>query len=136
MCTETTGRPRPAQHSLAAYCRSFKRKLTSPDPKFSNGWLTDSDLCFAWAETKPATVVRCRERRRADLHSSPNQRPQDHLVKTKTPTCGYAIVPGYLGWYRDPKYQDPATTVQPHPNAVPIEALTDQYAIDRTACTR
>jgi hypothetical protein len=31
--------------------------------------------------------MRCREHRRADLHSLPNQRPQDNLVKTKVHTC-------------------------------------------------
>ena len=75
--------------------------------------------------------MRCRERRRADLHASQLDDLQDHLEKTKTPRpLTTAIVQGITGWYRDPKYQIPLPRFNPiRPNTVLRKALADQNAI-------
>jgi hypothetical protein len=75
--------------------------------------------------------MRCREHRRADLHSSQLDDLKDHLVKTKTPRpVATAIVQGITGWYRDPNYQIPLPRYNPlRPNTVLRKALTDQNAI-------
>jgi hypothetical protein len=130
-----------------AYYRSFKkRQLTSQlrIQKFSNGWLPvgrirhrinpdDPDSCPSCLGRNETCdhVMRCREHRRADLHSSQIDDLKDHLVKTKTPRpVATAIVQGITGWYRDPNYQVPLPRYNPiHPNTVLRKALTDQNAI-------
>ena len=102
-----------------AFYRSFKkRKLTSQlrIQKFSNGWLPVGRIrhrinpdqpdscpsCLGRNETCDH-IMRCRERRRADLHSSQLDELDDHLDKTKTPCdLASAIIRGIKGWYRDP----------------------------------
>jgi hypothetical protein len=130
-----------------AYYRSFKkRKLTSQlrIHKFSNGWLPvgrirhrinpdDPDSCPSCLGRNETCdhVMRCREHRRADLHSSQLDDLQNHLVKTKTPrSLTIAIIQGITGWYRDPNYQIPLPRYNPiRPNTVLRKALTDQNAI-------
>jgi hypothetical protein len=75
--------------------------------------------------------MRCREHRRADLHSSQIEDIKDHLMKTKTPLpLTTAIVQGITGWYRNPNYQIPLPRYdRTRPNTVLRKALTDQNAI-------
>jgi hypothetical protein len=76
--------------------------------------------------------MRCREYRRADLHSSRIDVLKDHLVETKTPRpVATAIsIQGITGWYRDPNYQIPLRLYNPIcPNTVLRKALNDQNAI-------
>jgi hypothetical protein len=75
--------------------------------------------------------MRCRENRRAELHSSKIDHLNDHLVKTKTlRALAMAIIQGITGWYRDPNYQIPLPRYNLiSPNIVLRKALTDQNAI-------
>jgi hypothetical protein len=130
-----------------AYFRSFKKRpLTSQlrIQKFSFGWLPvgrirhriDPDnpdscpSCLGRNETCEH-IMRCRERRRADLHTSQIDDLKDHLVKTKTPRpLTTAIIQGVTGFYRDPNYQIPIPRYNPiNPNTVLRQGLNDQNAI-------
>ncbi len=130
-----------------AFYRSFKkRKLTSQlrIQKFSNGWLPVGRIrhrinpdqpdscpsCLGRNETCDH-IMRCRERRRADLHSSQLDELDDHLDKTKTPCdLASAIIRGIKGWYRDPNFQMPLPRYNLlRPNTVLRKAHTDQNAI-------
>jgi hypothetical protein len=76
--------------------------------------------------------MRCREYRRADLHTSQIDDLQEHhLLKTKTPPPLAAVITqGITGWYRDPNYQIPLPTYNSiRPNVVLRKALNDQNAI-------
>jgi hypothetical protein len=78
--------------------------------------------------------MRCREHRRADLHSSQIDDLRDHLVRPKLRDLTTAIVQGITGWYRD-QLPNPLP-VQPHPSQYCPKALTDQNALSAgAACT-
>jgi hypothetical protein len=130
-----------------AYYRSFKKRKLSSQlriQKFSHGWLPvgrirhrinpdDPDSCPSCLGRNETCdhVMRCREPRRADLHSSQIDDLKDHLVNAKTPrTLATAIVQGLTGWYRNPKYQIRIPRYnRRRPNTVLRKALTDQNAI-------
>jgi hypothetical protein len=62
-------------------------------------------------------VMRCRERRRTDLHSSQIDDLRHHLVSTKTPRLlTTAIVQELTGWDRNPKPQIPHPNTRAHPS--------------------
>ena len=75
--------------------------------------------------------MRCRENRRAELHSSQLVDLDDHLSKTNTPqSLATAIIKGITGWYRNPNSQIPIPMYDRiSSNTVLRKALTDQNII-------
>jgi hypothetical protein len=100
-CTRNKWRASTYSNIHWSACRSFKRrKLTSQLrlQKFSNGWLPAGrirhrinpdfpDSCpSCWGRNETCDhIMRCRNHRRAELHSSQLVDLDDHLSKTNTP---------------------------------------------------